>query len=253
MRELLLSLALLLLAAPAPAAFDPLAEAGIERLPDARLPAEAGLFDETGRPVRLGDYFGGPPLLVAAVSYDCPNLCGLTLDGLFGGLAGTGLSAGRDYRLLVVGIDPREGPVQAARLKGELGRRRDLDWAGVHFLTGPAEAVARSMGIRAGWDEEHRQFAHVSAVAVTTPDGRLSRWLMGVAFEPRTLRLGLAEAGNGKVGTLGDQVMLLCYGYDPMQGRYGWVVPRLLMAGGGATIGGLAIFILAGRRRGRRP
>jgi protein SCO1 len=248
-------LAVLLLAGPARATFDPIAEAGVDRLPDARLPGAVQLLDQAGRPVRLAELFGGPPLVFAPVVYRCPNLCGITLDGLFAGLAGAGLRAGRDYRVVAVGIDPRESPADAAGVFGRLALRWGIPADAVQFMTGPAAglgAVMSAMGVRSGWDAEHQQYAHISAAAVTTPDGRLSRWLMGVQFDPRTLRLALVEAGHGKVGTLGDQVLLLCYGYDPVRGRYGWLVQRILQAGGAATLGGLALFLWLSFRRQRR-
>ena len=249
----LLVLLLVLSRAAAAADFDALAAAGIDRLPAAHLPGEVGLVDQDGQPVRLSSELGGAPLVFAAVQYQCPNLCGLTLDGLFAGLAGAGLAAGRDYRVVVVGIDPAEGPAEAARLFDRLSARWSIDRGAAQFLTGDAgglQQVAAAMGMRSGWDAEHRQFAHVSAVALVTPEGRLSRWLMGVQFDPRQLRLGLVEAGGGKIGSLGDQVLLLCYGFDPVHGRYGWVVQPLLAAGGVGTLAGLLLVLWpAGRWR----
>lgn len=253
-----LILALLLaafLAAPGQAFFDPITQAGIDRIDDAHLPGEARFLDQAGLPVRLADYFGGPPILFAAVQYDCPNLCGVTLDGLFAGLAGGGLVGGRDYRLLVISIDSREGPAEAAKALAGLTARWDVGPNAVHFLSGSRPeitAATGALGIRSAWDQDHGQFAHISAVAVLTPQGRLARWLMGVQFDPRTLRLGLVEAGEGKIGLLREQMLLLCYGYDPVHGRYGWVVQRLLEVGGAVTVGGLLLYLWSAYRRERR-
>jgi protein SCO1/2 len=236
----LLLMILLLWALPAQAAFDPFTDAGIDRIKDAHLPGEAAMVDQNGEPLRLQALFGGPPLLFAAVAYTCPNLCGLTLDGLFAGLAGAGLTAGKDYQLVVVGLDPRDGPDQAAAMLGLLQHRWHSEPSALHFLSGPeGAAVTQAMGFRAGYDPEHQQFAHISAVAAVTAQGRLSAWLMGVQFDPRALRLALVKAGEGRVGTLGDQALLLCYGYDPVHGRYGWLVERMLKVGGVVTLLGL--------------
>ncbi len=253
----LLSFVLILLATVAAAgtAFDATTEAGIDKIADAHLPGDAPFVDQTGKQARFDNYFGGPPLVFAAVQYHCPNLCGLTLDGLFGGLAGAGLVAGRDYLVVVMGIDPREGPAEASNTLSKLSGRWAIDQSAVHFLSGSAAAITRAsgaMGLRSGWDDEHQQFAHIAAVGLVTPDGRLARWMTGVQFDPRSLRLGLVEAGKGKVGTFKDQVLLLCYGFDPIHGRYGWVVQRLLEVIGSATLGGLGLFVWLATRRERR-
>ncbi len=253
--KLLVLFLLLLSGGTALADIDPTRVAGIDRIADAHLPGDTRLVDQDGNPARLGDYFGGPPLLFAAVQFNCPNLCGVTLDGLFAGLAGAGLVIGRDYRVVVMSIDPHEGPAEARKSLSGLAERWAIDPHAVHFLSGPApviETVGRAMGIRSGWDEEHRQFAHITAVAVTTPAGRLSRWLMGVQFDPRALRLGLVQASGGKVGTLGEQVLLLCYGYDPIHGRYAWVAQRMLEISGAATVAGFFLFLWLTHRQERR-
>ncbi len=254
--RLLLCLSVLALrSTPGQASVDPAMDVGIDKVADPHLPRDARLVDQAGRPVRLGDYFGGPPLLFAAVQYNCPNLCGIVLDGLFGALAGSGLIAGRDYQMVAMSIDQREGPAVASRRLSGLAGRWAIDEKAVHFLTGSASVIARvshDMGIRDAWDAEHWQFAHVSAIAITTPDGRLARWLSDVEFDPRALRSGLRDAGRGKVGRLRAQVLLLCYGFAPIHGRYGWVVRDLLDLCGAATVGGLAFYLWRSVRSERR-
>ncbi|MBL8659286.1 MAG: SCO family protein [Rhodospirillales bacterium] len=237
--------------------FDPFAAAKIEQRPGAAVPAGAMFVDDEGQPVRLGDYFGRKPVLLAPVYYTCPNLCGVTLSGLFTGLRSLGWTPGEAFEVVAISIDPGETPADAAKAKSEALRILGRDGAGngVHFLTGDKAAIAAvtdAIGFRFAWDDRIQQFAHVAAVAVVAPNGILARWLYGVQYQPTDLRLALTDAGQGKVGSLSDQLLLLCYHYDPVTGRYGSIIQGSLRAGGLATFAALAGFIVVALRRERR-
>lgn len=256
--RLLLILALL---AGAPALADgiadPFAVARVVLKPGAPLPGQARFRDETGRTVALRDYFGRTPLIVAPVDYKCPNLCGTTLADLFARLSEIPFRPGRDFQVLAVGLAPGETPQDAARARTEALRAYRGPQAGnaVHFLTGTEQsvaAVAQAIGFRYRWDPELAQYAHPAGFATATADGRVGRWFNALQYSAADLRLGLTEAGGGQVGGWADQLILLCYHYDPKTGRYDGLVNTILRLVGGVTVASLALFILALSRRERR-
>jgi protein SCO1/2 len=246
-----------LAAAGAERPFDPFAAAGIDQRPGAVLPRDARFVDDDGRPVRLGDFLGAKPVLLAPVYYTCPNLCGVTLAGLFTGLGELGWRPGDAFEVVAVSIDPNETPADAAKVKAEVLKRygRNGEAAEVHFLTGNADAIAKvtdTIGFNYAWDDRIQQYAHVAAVSVVTPQGTLARWLYGVQYRPTDLRLALVDAGQGKIGSFADQLLLLCYHYDPVTGRYGSIIQGALRIGGLGTLAGLGTFIVLSLRRERR-
>jgi protein SCO1/2 len=243
---------------PASTIPEPLREIGFDQKLNERLPLDASFVDDQGRPVKLGDYFNQKPVVVAFVYFDCPMLCTQILSSITSTLGVLTLEPGKDFELVMISFDPRETPALAAEKKAlyleRYGRPSGAD--GWHFLTGqqPAiEAVTGAAGFRYTWDEETQQFAHPSGIVVATPDGRLSRYLFGLEYGPRDLRLAMVEASEGRIGTLVDSVLLYCYHYDPMTGRYGLVIMRALRVAGAATVvllGGF-IFVMLRRERSR--
>jgi protein SCO1/2 len=240
-----------------------LRDIGIDQRLDAPLPLSLAFRDEAGRGVRLGDFFGRRPVILALVYYDCPMLCTQVLNGLVGSLNTISLRAGADFDVVLVSFDPRETP-QDARAKKEayLSRyKHPASAAGWHFLTGrepEIQALAKAAGFRYRYDAELDQFAHASAIFVATPDGRLARYFYGIEYAPRDLRLALVEASSGKIGTPVDQILLFCFHYDPANGKYGAVIVNIIRLAGLLTVALLAVSIawmsLRNRRRpaGRR-
>src|SRR6185436_11481786 len=199
-------------------------------------------------------YFGSKPVVLAFVYYDCPMLCTQVLSALTSTLAVLSLDAGKDFKVVLVGFDPREKPAQAARKKEEfLSRyRRPGTENGWHFLTGAEPAIKRvasAAGFRYAWDEETRQFAHPTGIIVVTPDGRPARYLFGIEYGPRDVRFALLEASAGRIGSVADRLLLYCYHYDPMTGRYGVYIMRTLRIAGIATVLLMATFIVVMVRR----
>jgi protein SCO1/2 len=254
--RLLLALLLVVLGSPSALAFDPFAKAGIDRRPNAAVPLDTAFRDETGRTMTLRAAGEGRPILLVPVVHRCPNICGLTLAGIGEAVQLQKFVSGRDFSLIAFGIDSREGPDAAAQSIAGLRQNFPALQAGVHGLTGDAASIAavmKPLGYRYAWDDDLNQYAHIAAVAVLTPDGRLSRWLYGITPDPTDVRLALTEAGDGKVGSWTDQLLLLCYHYDPKTGRYGSLIWTLLRVAGGATaLVGLGWIWLALRRERRR-
>ncbi len=230
------------------------ASLAFEQHPGAALPLDIRLRDETGQTVRLGRFFGQVPAILVLEYLRCPNLCGLVLGSLLDALGSVPLRAGRDFQVLAVSIDPREGPSDAAAARKRYAQR-SRDAASWHFLTGPqaeVERLAQSVGFPLRYDAAIDQFAHPAGVVLASPAGRISRYILGVGYRPLDLRIGLLDAAAGAVPGPASGLLLLCYGYDPETGRYTLAVTRLLRAGALVTLLALAIPVAWMIRRERK-
>lgn len=224
------------------AAPEEISEIGIDEKLDSPLPLDLRFRDDRGRTIYLGSLFsGGRPVLLSLNYSDCPMLCSLQLNGLVDGLRGISLTPGTDFEIVSVSIDPSEQPERARLTKqkyvGAYGRPGTA--AGWHFLVGGADSIrdlADAVGFRYKYVPERKEFAHAAALMLCTPDGRISRYLYGVQFPPQTLKLSLIEAGEGKIGTTLDRVILFCFHYDAESGRYGPVARRIMRLGAGLTL-----------------
>ncbi|HEX2570529.1 MAG TPA: SCO family protein [Polyangia bacterium] len=220
----------------------------IEHLGQA-LPPDVDLVDEQGRLVQIGDYFHKDrPILLSLVYYDCPMLCHLVLNGLVSSLKEMDLGPGRDFSLITVSFSPAETPAQAReRQRGHLQALNDriapADWP---FLTGrepQLRTLADAVGFRYRYDPTTRQYGHPAALFVLSPSGKITRYLYGVQFPARDLKLALLEAAQGRVGTTLDRVLLQCYRYDPASRRYGLYVFGFMRTGGALVLLGLALLL----------
>jgi protein SCO1 len=229
-----------------------LTNVGIEQHLDGQVPANLAFVDDTGHPVKLGDYFGKKPLILNLVYYNCTMLCGEALAGLSASMKMIKFDVGNQFDVVTVSFNPKETPEIAAAKKVEYLKRygRPNAAAGWHFLTGPPEsinALTKAVGFQYQYDATKDQYAHATAIMVLTPQGRIARYFYGVDFPPKDLRLGLVEATQGKIGNPVDQVLLYCYHYDPAAGKYGAVVSNMLKIGAGLTIfliGGMLLILI---------
>ncbi len=231
---------------------------GIEQKLNSQLPLEATFRDETGAPVRLGNYFRGRPVIVNLVYYQCPMLCNLILNGMVQSLRRIDLQPGKDFDIVTISFDPSETPQMAAAKRQTYlaSYNRPGAAAAWHFLTGAEEQihkVTEAAGFHYQWDNKQKTWAHASAIFIATPDGKLSRYIYGVYFPDRDVRLSLVEASADKIGTLNDQVLLFCYHYDPKNGKYSLMVINIIRAFCAATVLIVGSFLLVMFRRDRRP
>jgi protein SCO1 len=227
---------------------------GIEQRLNEQIPPDLTFVDESGRAVRLGDYFSKKPLILSLAYYRCQMLCPEVLSGLATALRAMKFDAGKEFEVLTVSFDPHDTPELAAKTKQEyLGRyRRQNAEQGWHFLTGTPDAIAsltKAAGFQYEYDSTSRQYAHTTAIMVLTPEGKIAQYYYGVEYPPRDLRLGLVEASQHKIGSLADAILLYCYHYDPATGKYGAVITRILRLAGLATVVFLGTFILLMLRR----
>ncbi len=231
---------------------------GIDQRLNNQLPLDLHFRDESGRDVRLGEYFGKRAVILTPVYYGCPMLCSQILSGLVSGLKPLSFSAGKEFEVVAVSFDPTETP--------ELAREKQKNYVaryaragsenGFHFLTGDEAAIktlTNALGFRYTYDPHTKQFAHASGVMVATPDGRISRYLYGVDYAPRNLRLSLFEASERKIGSPVDELLLFCYHYDPATGKYGAMAMNFLRLAAAATILGIAILLVMLSRQNLRP
>ena len=203
-----------------------LKDVGIEQNLNKQIPADLAFRDETGKTVRLGDYFGKKPVILSLVYYRCPMLCSEVLNGLESALRVLKFDVGNEFDVLTVSFDPKDTPEVAAVKKAEYLKRYNRPGAanGWHFLTGqqPAiDALTKAAGFQYQYDPKTGQFAHATAIMVLTPEGKIAQYYYGVEYAPKDLRLGLIQASNHKIGTVVDEVLLYCYHYDPNTGKYG--------------------------------
>jgi len=227
---------------------------GLDQRLDAQVPLDLKFRDEHGSRVTLSQFFGARPVVLALVYYQCPMLCTFVLNGLLTSAKHLSFQMGKEYEVVTVSIDPTETPVLAeakhTMYAGLYGRPGAV--SGWHFLTGEEPAIrqlAASVGFRYIYDKESQQYGHASGIMVLTPQGRVSRYFYGIEYPPRDLRFALVEASGGRIGSAVDQILLTCFHYDPMTGKYGLVISRVIRLAGIATIvaiGGL-VFVL--RRR----
>ena len=230
----------------------PLKHVGIDQKLDSQIPLDLQFKDETGKSVRLGDYFGKRPVILAPVYYECPMLCTQILNGLVRSLKAVTFNPGEEFEVVVFSFDARDTSALAAAKKENYLKRYDRSGtaAGWHFLTGNLEsikALTNAIGFRYVWDVHTNQFAHASGVMVITPEGRVSKYFYGIEYASKDIRLGLIEAAQNKIGTPVDQLLLFCYHWDASTGKYTATAMNILRMAGGATVlllGGFVIIML---------
>ena len=224
-----------------------LEEVGITEHLDAKLPLDLEFRDEDGLSVTLGSFFDGErPVILTLNYYRCPMLCGLMLNGLVDGLDEMEWTPGQEFEIVTVSINPLETPALAKEKKQNYIKRygRPSAMTGWHFLTGnepEIDRLAETVGFRFVYDPVEQQYAHAAAIFVCTPDGRVARYLYGIEYPPKRLKLGLLEASEGKIGSTLDQLILYCYHYDPSNRRYSPVAMNIMRVGGGASASILAV------------
>jgi len=220
------------------------------------VPLDVMLVDEAGNPVRLGDILGqGRPVVVQLLYFDCPMLCSLVLNGFVEAAKELDWAPGTDYDILAVSFDPRDTPLVAGKKKANYAAALGKGEAGWHFLTGNEDQVRRladALGFGYRWVPDQKQFAHAAGLFVLTPEGKISRTLYGIQFPAKELKLSLVEAGEGKLGSPLDKLILFCFHYDAETHRYAMVAVNVMKLGGAVTLLLLGGFVALQWTRERR-
>jgi protein SCO1/2 len=238
----------------APLAPPDLKDVKVVEHPGAALPLNLKFVDENGATVTLGQYFTGKrPVVLQLGYYGCPMLCGLISQGTVTAFKAVSLEPDKDYDFIFVSIDPSEKPDLAFHKKQaymmEFGREGGAGW---HFLTGTQDSIAplaEAVGFKYRWVQSAGQFAHPAVVMMCTPDGKVSRYLYGVHFDPQTVRLSLVEASNGKIGNVVDRAFLTCFQYDGHQGKYALAAVGIMRGGGVLMMIVIGFFIIRAVRK----
>jgi protein SCO1/2 len=235
-----------------------LQQVGVTQRLNQMLPLDARFVDDTGKSVRLGDYFGKRPALLSLVYYNCPMLCSEEMDGIASALEMVRLTPGKDFEIILISIDPSETPEIAAKKKAFYVKRygRPETANGWHFLTGQQaaiDAVCNATGfgyVRVpGPDGKLDQYAHASSIELVTTDGRLAQYYLGVEFSPKDILLGLIEASGNHIGSPVANILTYCYHYDPQTNRHSLIVARVVQLGGMMTVVSLGSFMFVMFRR----
>lgn len=221
------------------------------------LPLDVKLTNQDGQEVTLGSLLGHErPVIFNLGYYGCPMLCGLVIKGLTDSLTALSYTPGTQFDLVTFSIDPAEGPALAAQKRKivleTLNRPgAERGWSFHTSTAAESERLADALGFSYHYDPKTKQWNHAAAIVVVTPDGRISRYLYGIAFEPSDLKLAVLEASAGKVGSLADRALLYCYTYDATAGRYVLFAQNLMRAGGLLTLVGMAAFFFVQWRSSR--
>jgi protein SCO1/2 len=220
-------------------------------------PLDVPLRDEAGRLVQLAEYFGTKPVILTLNYYSCPMLCTVELNGLLSSLRTLSFDVGDQFEVVTLSIDPAETPALATAKKAGYVRRygRPGAQSGWHFLTGDETSIrrlTRAVGFRYAYDRVSGQFVHPAGIVILTPRGRIARYLYGVEYPPRDLRLALIEASAQKIGSPVDQVLMLCFRYDPASGKYTLLIVNIMKVLGIITVAALGASLLVMFRRDRR-
>jgi protein SCO1/2 len=235
-----------------------LKKSGIDQRLNSALPLTDHFRDESGQDVALGKFFNDKPVMLALVYFKCGMLCPQVLHGMAQSLKQTGFHAGHEYEVVVASIDPADTPADATEAKQHFVTMLDAPDAAshVHFLTGQQQAItdlATSTGFHyvrvPGPDGKMDQFAHSSVIMIATSDGRMSKYLSGIEYQPRDVRLALIQASSHKIGSLSDMVLLYCCSYSPTQGRYTVAILRVMgLAAMGSVFALIGIFYLLSKK-----
>jgi protein SCO1/2 len=226
------------------------------------VPKGTSFVDDTGKPVKLGDFLDGKHPVILTLNYSrCPMLCGLELNALVTSLKQLDWTAGGDFKIVTIVLDPTETPAQAAQAKSRYVRQygRESAAQGWHFLTGTEasiKAVADSVGFSYGYNEKRNEYIHPAAIMILSPEGKIARYLYGIEYHPKTMRLSLVESAEGKIGTSIDQIVLYCFHYDAKEGSYAPVAMNIMRVSGGVTVtvlgGFLTSFFIAESRKRKK-
>jgi len=265
-QKLILILALLttvlatpnLVSAQKPLPQDLIQQVGFDQKLGDQIPLALSFTDSTGRPVRLADYFGEKPVILALGYYECPMLCSLVRNGLYESLKQLDFTVGNEFDVVIVSIDPGE-TAEDAEVKRQvsiMNYERSTSEDGWHFLVGQEESIeplAEAIGFRYTYDQEIDQYVHPSGIVVLTPEGQISRYFYGIDYPARDLRLGLVEAASNQIGSPVDQLLLTCYHYDPVSGEYTLVIMDIIRIIGLLTVAviGVVLYFMFRRDRGK--
>lgn len=236
---------------------DQLSRISFDQMLNAQISLDLPFRDENGKTVTLRDYFGQKPVVLVLGYYQCPMLCTLTFNGMVESMNDMKWSIGKEFNVVHVSINPQETYELAAAKKQTYLRRygRHGAGAGWHFLTGDEPNIrklADEVGFHYAYDPSVKQYAHPSGLVILTPEGKVSKYFFGVSFSAPELFASLQNASQRQVGSPIERLVLLCFHYSPIHGKYGALIMSILRVLAAATLFGMAWFALMMIRRERK-
>ena len=230
---------------------------GIDQELNHQIPLDLVFHDETGKTVRLGDYFGKKPVILSLVYFNCPQLCPMVENGLVESLRQLRFDIGDQFNVLTISFDPKDSSsVAYAKRATYLSMyNRKGAAAGWHFLTGDEASIAaltRAVGFHYKYDPQTGMYSHATAIMVLTPQGKLARYFYGIRYPSGQVRLALVQASHGKIGSPVDAILLFCSHYNPATGKYSLIISRVLFIAALITVillGGLLLVLFRSGRR----
>ncbi len=234
---------------------------GIDQELNHQIPLDLVFRDETGKTVRLGDYFGKKPVILSLVYFNCPQLCPMVEQGLVESLRQLRFSIGDQFNVVTVSFDPKDTPFEAYAKRAvylSMYNRKGAA-AGWHFLTGDEASIAaltQAVGFHYKYDPQTGMYSHATAIMVLTPQGKLARYFYGIRYPSGQVRLALVEASHDKIGSPVDAILLFCSRYDPATGKYSLIISRVLFIASLVTVillGGMLFILFRSGRRHEAP
>lgn len=228
---------------------------GWRQHPGASLPLQATFTDSTGRNVSLASLIQGRPVILDLGYFHCPSLCGVVRNDLLHAIRGSKLISGRDFDLIALSIDPQETPRDAAEARQADMRQSGQSGRGWHYLTGTAAeiaAVTKTAGFRDKFDSSVKQFLHPTGLVITSGAGIISSYLLGVGFQSGDLRSAILRARSGGIAKAALPVLLLCFHFDSVTGRYTLEIFKVLRLAGYLTVVTLAMLLWVLHRKERQ-
>jgi protein SCO1/2 len=194
------------------------------------------LEDGNGHRATLRSYFAGRPQVIQFVYLRCPELCSVVAGGAIDALRQLSSTAGREFGVISISIDPSDTPEMAANWErstvSHYGRTGpDQGW---RVLTGQQPAIASltaAAGFHYQFDSKSRQFAHASGFVVVTPDGVISRYFLGVDFDAAKLATAISRAADGRTGPSVYDLVFICFEGGSPGGPYGRIIWSTLFSG----------------------
>lgn len=227
---------------------------GIEEKLGGAIDLNLTFFNEQGQEVALKELIDKPTVLTL-VYYRCPGICTPVLNEVASVISRCDLMPGDDYQVLTISFDYREKdqPDLAYNKKNNMfnevkkhNKENTKDWEmpaeSWHFMTGSEENIMKlteSVGFY--FKPDNQDYIHSGTLIFLTKEGKIVRYLDGLKVLAMEMKLAVAEATEGRIGTVMQKIQKLCFSYDREGKTYVFMVNRLILG-----VGILVIVIFGG-------
>ena len=219
-----------------------------EGILNTELPKDAVFQDSTGKTIKLGDIFNGEkPALMCVMYFDCQSTCGPLMNGVYEKIKELNIKPGKDFNLVFISMEPEEGPELAGPKKAAYLKQYNYESGeGQYFLTTDKKnitAVTKALDFKFRMIEGISDYSHPTVTYFITPNAKISRFLTGFGYNQQDIKFSLLTAGEGKIGTLLDNILVRCYKFDPQNKKYVRNSMMLMSIAGALTLLSLGLFL----------